>query len=303
MAGVINPLLISFVSTLRFARRKALSFPYKKQRSYTLNSFPTTMSTFAVTEVNGDVSATSPDESGKVLSMFSESFPKQTHSTVLVEGNIGCGKAEFLNFFSNYPSTTILEEPIELWRNKDGKNLLDLMYKDPKANSFAFQQYVLDTMVDLHDQGLDKPVSLIERSFYSARYVFIENLRNNGMLTEEEYQKLEQQFHGYLQTRQNVTVDLMVYIRTSPEVAHERILRRGRKEELSITVEYLRQLHRCYEDWIVGRKYPLPAPVMVIDGDVSLDKVHEQLEGAKDKILFGWSKNAADEKDRTKAMV
>ena len=55
----------------------------------------------------------------------------------------------------------------------------ELMYKDPKANSFAFQQYVLETMLDLHDDGGPrKPsASLLERSIYSARYIFIENLR------------------------------------------------------------------------------------------------------------------------------
>ncbi|OQV23520.1 putative Deoxynucleoside kinase [Hypsibius exemplaris] len=223
---------------------------------------------------------------------YSPKRPKTSHSTVIVEGNIGSGKAQLLNYFSTFPSVQVCEEPIELWRNKNGQNLLDLMYKDPKANSFAFQNYVLETMLDLHDQGMEKPVSMIERSFYSARYIFVENLKRNGLLTESEYHALEKQFQSYLtaETR-NTKVDLILYIRTDPEIAHQRIMHRGRAEELSISVDYLRELHSRYEDWLCSGKFPIPAPIMVIDGNVSIKEVREQLRKRKDEILFGWSEN------------
>lgn len=44
--------------------------------------------------------------------------------TVCVEGNIGCGKTTFLNHFKSYDNTVVLQEPVELWRDVSGVNLL-----------------------------------------------------------------------------------------------------------------------------------------------------------------------------------
>lgn len=44
--------------------------------------------------------------------------------TVLVEGNIGCGKTTLLNYFTKFDDVRVLTEPIEMWRNCRGHNLL-----------------------------------------------------------------------------------------------------------------------------------------------------------------------------------
>lgn len=44
--------------------------------------------------------------------------------TVLVEGNIGCGKTTFLEYFKKYENVCVLAEPVDLWRNCNGHNLL-----------------------------------------------------------------------------------------------------------------------------------------------------------------------------------
>ena len=49
--------------------------------------------------------------------------------------------------------------------------------------------------------------------------------------------------------------------------ALERINVRARSEENKIPLEYLNQLHSHHEDWLIHKKYPLPAPVLVIDAD------------------------------------
>ncbi|XP_055327468.1 deoxynucleoside kinase-like isoform X2 [Paramacrobiotus metropolitanus] len=208
------------------------------------------------------------------------------HSTILVEGNIGCGKAEFLRYIESEPSVQVSEEPIDLWRNKDGQNLLDLMYKDPKKNSYKFQQYVLETMVDQHDRSTNRPVHILERSFYSARYIFVENLWRNGLMSSEEYQALDRQFRSYLDGSRHVDVDLIVYIRASPETVHKRILHRGREEEKNISVAYLSQLHNLYEAWLIDHKFPVPAQVLVIDGEAPLEKVFQQINNERERILY-----------------
>jgi deoxynucleoside kinase len=44
--------------------------------------------------------------------------------TVVVEGNIGSGKTTFLNHFQHNENVSILTEPIDLWQNCSGSNLL-----------------------------------------------------------------------------------------------------------------------------------------------------------------------------------
>jgi septin family protein len=51
------------------------------------------------------------------------SVKKSRPFTVFVEGNIGSGKTTFLNHFAN-ADVQLLSEPVEMWRNVEGHNLL-----------------------------------------------------------------------------------------------------------------------------------------------------------------------------------
>jgi deoxynucleoside kinase len=46
--------------------------------------------------------------------------------TVVVEGNIGSGKTTFLNHFEKFPGVLSMAEPVNMWRNAKGHNLLVL---------------------------------------------------------------------------------------------------------------------------------------------------------------------------------
>lgn len=50
--------------------------------------------------------------------------PTNRPFTVTVEGNIGSGKTTFLEYFKKYENVCVLAEPIEMWRNCNGHNLL-----------------------------------------------------------------------------------------------------------------------------------------------------------------------------------
>lgn len=91
--------------------------------------------------------------------------------TVFVEGNIGSGKTTFLDHFQQFDDVCLLTEPVEKWRSCGGVNLLDLMYKEAYRWAMPFQTYVTLTMLDMHTSKTDKPVKLMERSLFSARYV------------------------------------------------------------------------------------------------------------------------------------
>ena len=96
--------------------------------------------------------------------------------TVIVEGNIGSGKSTFLDHYRNLSDFAVFQEPVDKWRDLDGHNLLELMYTDPRRHSYTFQSFVQLTMAQLHAAKTNKRIKMIERSLWSARYVFAENL-------------------------------------------------------------------------------------------------------------------------------
>lgn len=98
--------------------------------------------------------------------------------TIIVEGNIGSGKSTFLdNVTKSKPDLfEVLSEPVKKWKNIEGHNLLDLMYKDAERWSLVFQSYAQLTMMEQHVKKVSKPVKMMERSIYSGRKCFIENL-------------------------------------------------------------------------------------------------------------------------------
>ncbi|VDI00220.1 thymidine kinase [Mytilus galloprovincialis] len=74
--------------------------------------------------------------------------------TVAVEGNIGSGKSTFLQYFKNFPEVDLIPEPVSKWKDVNGFNTLEMMYKDASRWSLAFQSYVQLTMAEGHRKDL-----------------------------------------------------------------------------------------------------------------------------------------------------
>ncbi|XP_078695989.1 thymidine kinase 2, mitochondrial-like [Branchiostoma floridae x Branchiostoma belcheri] len=206
--------------------------------------------------------------------------------TVAIEGNIGSGKTTFLDHFSKTKGIEVIQEPVDMWRNVRGHNTLALMYSDPKRWSFAFQSYVQLTMLDIHTRKQKSLIRMMERSIYSAKYCFVENMHESGNMTDAEYVVLTEWFDWIL-ANQKVQIDLIVYLKTSPEVCHQRIKQRCREEEKAIPLDYLQALHSAHEDWLTHKKFPTPTPVLVLNGDHKLSDMYGVFEENRHKILLG----------------
>lgn len=196
--------------------------------------------------------------------------------TIAVEGNIGSGKTTFLKHMEKLGNVTIVAEPLDKWRDCKGHNLLDLMYMDPKRNSFTFQSYVQLTLLEAHSIKTPHPFKMLERSIYSARYCFVEKLKRDSLLSSPEFSVIDEWFK-WIKKEQDVGIDMFVYLRTDPEVVYERIIKRDRAEERQVPFEYIRSLHEIHEDWLLNKTlYECPAPVFVLDGNVDLGEIgHE----------------------------
>ncbi|GAA6228411.1 thymidine kinase 2, mitochondrial isoform X1 [Lates japonicus] len=206
-------------------------------------------------------------------------------AVVCIEGNIASGKTTCLEYFSKTSNIEVLTEPVSKWRNVRGHNPLALMYQDPERWGITLQTYVQLTMLERHLSSIAAPVRMMERSIFSAKYIFVENLFRSGKMPEVDYAVLSEWF-DWITANISIPVDLIVYLQTSPQTCHERLKQRCREEEKVIPLEYLESIHQLYEDWLIKRtSFPLPAPVLVIPADHDLQKMLHQYEENRDKIL------------------
>lgn len=206
--------------------------------------------------------------------------------TIIVEGNIGSGKTTFLKHFQKDPNVLTIAEPVEQWQNVKGHNLFNLLYSDMNKWAFTFQTYVQLTMVNLHALKTDKPFKMMERSLYSARYCFVENLSKEKIISNPELVVLDEWFK-WLINQKEVSCDLIVYLRTDPEVAYNRIKERCRNEERSIPYDYIKKLHEHHENWLNYKTaFVCPAPILVIDANKDLKSMEQEYQNCKNKVDF-----------------
>lgn len=128
--------------------------------------------------------------------------------TVFIEGNIGSGKTTFLNHFNKFDGVCLMAEPVDLWRNCGGVNLLEMLYTEPYRWAMPFQTYVTLTMLNTHTHKTDKSVKLMERSIFSARHCFVENMYKTGVLHQGMYNIL-QDWYEYFTTNVHIQADLI----------------------------------------------------------------------------------------------
>lgn len=204
--------------------------------------------------------------------------------TVFIEGNIGSGKTTFLNHFQKYKDICLLTEPVDKWRDCAGVNLLDLMYKEPHRWSHPFQNYVTLTMLQSHTLQTDKTVKLMERSIFSSRYCFVENMYKNGTIHEGMY-KILKEWYEMIDKSIHIQADLIVYLRTSPEVVFERMKSRARSEESCVPLQYLKELHELHEDWLIHKKFLSHIPVLVLDANLGIEAINTEYKKSEESIF------------------
>ncbi|XP_075796158.1 thymidine kinase 2, mitochondrial isoform X5 [Pelodiscus sinensis] len=159
------------------------------------------------------------------------------------------------------------------------------MYQDPSRWGITLQTYIQLTMLDQHTRPMISPVRMMERSIHSAKHIFVENLYRSGRMPEVDYIVLTEWFE-WITKNTDVSVDLIVYLQTSPETCYERLKNRCRKEEKIIAMEYLEAIHQLYEEWLIKQTLcKVPSPVLVIQADNDMQKMIEKYEENRDQIL------------------
>lgn len=195
----------------------------------------------------------------------------------LLEGNIAAGKSTVGKNLQESGQFGFIEEPVEEWRTGFTKNLLEMMYSDMERWAFTFQINAFITRAKTWKEILamtDHSRVVLERSIFTDRYVFAENMFLRGAMTEIEW-KLYQGLWEFLNSNYCVEPDHIIYLRTPASECLERIKRRGRGEEKVIDLNYLRQLEQRHDAWLLDNPR-----ATVLDGRQhwTADKVVEKLK-------------------------
>jgi len=211
-----------------------------------------------------------------------------TPRTVIVEGNVGAGKSTLLRHLARLQDVTTYPEQVDKWQDVGGVNLLELMYSEAERWTAAFQLYSDFTRLeaDLNSRSSSASVRLMERSLFSSRYVFAQSLSDSGVITSGELAVLDRWFK-FLTNNSDVYsgVDLIVYIRSDPTILKARIDQRGRSEEGEMPQQLLDRLHDYYEDWLINGRFPKPATVLVVNGNLPGDGFLEEVDKWSKTIL------------------
>lgn len=201
--------------------------------------------------------------------MLLHNFHRQNY--LIVEGNIGAGKSTFLDLLDKKLSVQVVYEPCEKWKNVGGENILDAFYKDGTRWGYTFQSYAFISRILAQEEAAQKNsrnlLQVLERSVYSDRYCFAKNCYSLGLMNHLEWSIYLSWFDTI--AAQHIQPPLaFIYLQADPEICYERLLKRNRKEEKLVGLEYLQELHKYHEDWLLHKKGVLPflrdIPVLVI---------------------------------------
>ena len=205
---------------------------------------------------------------------------------VSIEGNIGSGKSTMLKYFEKVDeNVAVVPEPVTEWCDLNGVNLLQKLYEDSQRWSMQFQAYVQLSRLRLLKHPSKKKIKLLERSIQNNRFCFLELAQREGSLGKHELAVLKS-WYEWLDQSMGLELDLIVYLRTSPEISYNRMCARGRSEENGIPRQFIQSLHNVYEDWLIHKTLgTIDTPVLVIDADSTKEEMIKSYESYKSKIF------------------
>lgn len=188
--------------------------------------------------------------------------------TISIDGSIGAGKTTVLRRLGEDLGLPVFLEPVDEWTA-----CLERFYMDRDRWGLCLNTKVLCSFARAPRSGT---ILLCERSPVTCMRVFAEAGTKDPV---------ERDVLGSLYDAVGWVPDVVVYIRTSPRSCLERIKKRARAAETTITIEYLEEIHKRYEDLYA-------VCTNVVDGEMNEDAVYEAVRAA----VAGYSTQALSSK-------
>ena len=180
---------------------------------------------------------------------------------ISIEGNIASGKSTLSTKLQQSTRLPVFLEPVETW------TLLNKFYEDIPRWGFTFNTEVLLSMSQWKNNKFN---SIYERSPNSCRYVFTQLMHDDEILCDEELKLFDKLFDTF-----GWDQDVIIYVRTPPNVCFARMHKRGRDCEMGgVSLEYLEKLDKKHKDMMdFVRKNKPHIKIIEINGVASADDV------------------------------
>ena len=164
---------------------------------------------------------------------------------IAIAGNIGAGKTSLTKQLSK----SLKYKPY--YEDVIANPYLDDFYNHMERWSFNLQIYFLNSrfkqLVSI-DKGKENVIQ--DRTIYEDAFIFAPNLNAMGLMTQRDYEN----YLSLFDTMINLVKppDLLVYLQSSIPNLVNKIHKRGRDYEKTISIEYLSRLNERYEAWITN---------------------------------------------------
>ncbi len=204
-----------------------------------------------------------------------------------IEGNIACGKTTLMEKFQSYENVNLMIEPLNIWENFNGQNLLKLRYENRDQYEYSFQTLAnLSRLDQINQTYKSNKIKFMERSLYSSFEVFVQYSRDSLGMDLMEYQLLKYAFDVSTQgaLHEITKPDLIIYLRTAPLVSFNRMMGRKREAENSVTFQTIKGLHQAHETWLKNVD-KLPCPVLTLNGNLGKENLDMHVEEINKKLL------------------
>lgn len=200
---------------------------------------------------------------------------------IAIAGNIGSGKSTLTKLLAKHYGWEPRFEAVE------NNPYLEDYYRDIHRWSFNMEVYFLkERFRDLITISQADHTIIQDRTIYEGVYVFMENNKAMGHLSDRDYETYLELFEQMMSVVR--VPDLMIYLRASVPHLVSNIQKRGRDYEQTIQLEYLQNLNDRYDDFTY-HKYP--GRVITVEKD-NLDFIRQPKDLAQvidriDAELFG----------------
>ena len=200
---------------------------------------------------------------------------------IAVSGNIGRGKSTLTRLLAHHYGWEARYESVE------ENPYLEDYYRDIHRWSFNLEVFFLkERFRDLLAIEQAKKTIIQDRTIYEGVYVFMQNNKEMGNLSDRDYETYMELFEQMMSVVR--PPDLLIYLKASVPHLVGNIQLRGREYEQAMQLDYLENLNRRYDDFIYN-KYQ--GDVMTVEKD-GMDFLNNTKDLAKiidriDRQLFG----------------
>lgn len=195
--------------------------------------------------------------------------PRREPLHISFAGLIGVGKSTLAAALANYFDADLIKEPVEEnpFLKAFYEEMADPDHSSPMLTAYSLQMALLSQRATTVKAYLNSNRTLVnDRSPYEDA-IFVKMLEDSGKMSSEQAESYLELFNTCFSLLPKPTV--VVWLKASPEKCFERICKRKRGMEASVSMSYLEELNKAYEEFFTVMQGRIP--ILVVEREESCE--------------------------------